>query len=137
MIGLSERRKKIDEANREKELEEKSTAYDFQVDPEEGHRPYNEEQLENPGDKVIENSDSPKPNEVSSVVEDKKDGILQDNDGDREDQIFIDNDGNSEELTSSKIPEISKKQEKDCKPAYSVTVNSSSFIRFLIQHTLI
>ncbi|KAM3188157.1 hypothetical protein ACTXT7_000821 [Hymenolepis weldensis] len=121
---LSERRKRIDDANREKELGEKSTADDLQVDPEEGHWLHNEKQLENPGDEIKEDNDSSKPNEISSVMEDNKSGILQNNDGDCEDQIFHDNDGNSEELTSSKIPEISEKQEKDCKSAYSVTIDS-------------
>ncbi|VUZ41697.1 unnamed protein product [Hymenolepis diminuta] len=123
---LSERRKKIDEANREKELEEKSTSNNFQIDPEEGHWVHNEEHLGNSGDRVIENNDSPKPDEVSSVVEDNKDGILQDNNDDREGQIFNDNDGKSEELTFPEIPEISEKQEKDCKPAYSVMIDSDS-----------
>nr|CDS28725.1 dynein assembly factor 1 axonemal [Hymenolepis microstoma] len=122
---LSERRKKIEAANREKALAEKGMT-NVQVSPDETDWLYNENQLENLGADVAESNDSREPNETSNVLKDDERGILQNADGDCRVQISNDKDSSAEELTSSNIPENSTKQEKDGNLTYSVTIDSDS-----------
>ncbi|VDO04542.1 unnamed protein product [Rodentolepis nana] len=123
---LSERRKKIEAANREKELAEKGMP-NVHINLDEADWLYNEKQSENLDEGAVESNDPPKSNEASSVGEVRENGILQNADGDCKVQISNGRDANTEEVTCSKnIPENLAKQKENGGLAFSVTIDSDS-----------
>ncbi|KAM7533742.1 hypothetical protein Aperf_G00000114633 [Anoplocephala perfoliata] len=122
---LSERRKQIEAANREKELSEKGLANEVHINPEEMDRLYNENQAENPhssGDDIqhdISNSDE---------FEDDIMGGNTVNTGctHAEDRVSDSTESEIEEYTPSKILELSQKRDEKCAQGYAVTIESDS-----------
>lgn len=135
MVGLSERRKQIEAANREKDLAEKGLANEVQVITEEMDWLYNEKQAENPhssGDDIQQEntwkSDEVEDGAMSGSATNKDDIYA-------EDRVSDDKESEIEECTPLKVLELSQKRDEKRTEGYAVTVGLFPCIYFLLTQT--